>query len=117
MRHLVGGLVLLCAAVPALAQQHPPEPDPIPAGVAPQAGEYPWNVDVLHYDVEVGISDNADWFAGLVTVQVAAREPDTELRLDFSGLAVDEVSLNGAAAAFTYAAGSLRVRLGRGREG
>ncbi len=111
MRHLLGGLLLIFVAAPVLAQQHPPEPEPIPAGVAPQAGEYPWNVDVLHYDVEVGVSDDADWFVGLVTVRVAAREPDTELRLDLSGLAVDEVSLNGTAAPFTYADGSLRVHL------
>ena len=111
MRGVAGALLLTLAAGPAFAQERPAEPDPIPSGVAPRPGEYPWHVDVLHYEVELGVSHETDWFAGRSQIRMVTLVEDASVRLDFSGLAVDEVLVNGAPSGHDYEAGSLTVPL------
>ncbi len=97
--------------VPAAAQHSFPEPAPIRAGVAPGPGFYAPGPDALHYDIEVGLSDTASWFAGRTTVRVALTDTVSVLRLDFTGLAVDDVRLGGVEAKATFRDGILGVNL------
>ncbi len=101
------------AAGPARAQ----EPPPIPAGVAPPPGEYAPGVDVVHYEVEVGLGYGVLWFAGRTELRVAVTEAGATLPLDFTGLAVTDVRLGGAPAESTHEDGVLRIPLGRARAG
>ena len=55
--------------VAAQVRPAPREPEPILAGVAPPAGPYAPSVDVLHYDVELGLSDREEWIAGRTRIQ------------------------------------------------
>ncbi len=100
-------LTALAPAVPAAAQ----EPEPIPAGVAPPPGPYAPGVDVVHYEVEVGLGLGVLWFEGATEVRVAVESADPTLPLDFTGLAVDEVTLDGAAVEFRHEEGVLYVPL------
>ena len=77
------------------------EPAPIPAGVAPPPGPYAPGVDVVHYDVEIGLGSGTDWFAGVATLQVAVEAPEATLPLDFTGLEITRVTLAGSNAAYT----------------
>ena len=87
------------------------EPAPIEAGVAPHAGEYAPGVDVVHYEVEVGLGYGVLWFEGITDVRVAVHEDGATLPLDFTGLAVERVALDGGETAFSHEAGVLRVPL------
>ena len=46
----------------------PPEPPSVEAGVAPTPGEYTSEVDVLHYDLEIALSDTSDRILGEATL-------------------------------------------------
>ncbi|MCK5649794.1 MAG: hypothetical protein KAJ42_00385, partial [Gemmatimonadetes bacterium] len=66
-----------------------PEPTSIEAGVAPTPGEYTRSVDVLHYDLEIALSDTTDRILGEATLTALLLDATVpSLRLDFSGLAV-----------------------------
>jgi aminopeptidase N len=106
---LAHGLALATAlaASPLLAQ----EPPPIPAGVAPAPGAYAPGVNVLHYDVEIGLGSDAEWFAAQVDVDVAITERNPILPLDFTGLELTSVSIEGAEVPYTHRDGVLRIPL------
>ena len=71
----------------------PPEPPSVEAGVAPTPGEYTPEVDVLHYDLEIALSDTSDTILGEATLTALLLDATVPfLRLDFSGLAVTEVA-------------------------
>jgi aminopeptidase N len=97
----------LAMAPPVGAQ----EPEPIPAGVAPGPGPYAPGVDVVHYEVEVGLGYGVLWFEGVAEVKVAVTEDAPSLPLDFSGLAIGHVTLEGTETRYTHEAGVLRVPL------
>lgn len=104
-------LAALLGAAPAHGQRFP-EPPPIEAGLAPTPDRpYAPGVDVLRYDVELGVSDRADWFAGRAGIRVRATVPGATLPLDLTGLAVDEVLLDGRTADASYSGGHLLVAL------
>ena len=88
------------------------EPPPIRAGVAPQPGIYAPGVDVLHYDVEVGLGLDTDWFEGRVDVRVRLLDDGVVLPLDFTGLEIAEVRVDGAPAPYEHEAGVLAIPLG-----
>lgn len=93
-------LILLLAATP-LAGQTPPafpdEPDPVEAGLASPPGRYADDgVDVLHYDVEVALPLGPGWIQGRAAILLRAEAAVEALALDFSGLAVDGVTVDGA---------------------
>ena len=98
---------ILLAPAALLAQ----EPPPIQAGVAPPAGVYAPGIDVRHYDVEVGLGKGVDWFEGRAEIDVAATSDDPRLPLDFTGLEVLEVRVDGTPHAYTYEDGVLAVDL------
>ena len=97
----------LADARPASGQ----EPPPIPAGLAPPPGPYAPGVDVLHYEVEIGLGLGTDWFAGKVDIRVAVEERNATLPLDFTGLEVTEVTLGGGRVEYSHEDGILRVPL------
>ncbi len=112
--------LLLLAVVATLqtptlhAQQTPPrqEPDPIEAGMPAAPGDYDTGIDVLHYQLELGLGSDASWIGGRATLTVRAVRDVTELALDFSGLAVDTVAVDGApVSGWTLDAGRLHVPL------
>ena len=58
----LAGSLLALAGTPLGAQEAPvPEPDPITAGLRSAPGTYDTLLDVLHYDVELSLSDDVDW--------------------------------------------------------
>ena len=91
------------------------EPPPIVAGVAAPVGWYDETVDVLDYDLEV-------WLPAPGGTRIEARARLTldagsvaEALLDFTGLAVREVTLDGRVAQATHSDGILGVALEPGR--
>jgi len=100
-------LCLLAAAAAAAAQ----EPSPIRAGVAPPPGPYAPGIDVLHYEVEVGLGLDADWFAGRAEIRLAVTSDGATLPLDLTGLEVTDVRVGGGPADYVYRDGVLRVGL------
>jgi aminopeptidase N len=96
-------------------QTAPPEPEPIRPGVRAPAGTYEnTGLDVLHYDVELSLSDDADWILGSVQVRLQATRPGVErVDLDFTGLAVTEVTVDGTGTQASQADGRVGVVLGR----
>ena len=104
----------LVACASAVSAQEPP---PIPAGVAPPAGPYAPGVDVVHYEVEVGIGEGTDWFAGAVDIRIALESDSPILPLDFTGIAVTSVALEGEDTPYTHEEGILRIPLSGYSEG
>ncbi|MFQ5537789.1 MAG: M1 family metallopeptidase [Gemmatimonadota bacterium] len=72
------------------------EPPPVAPAVAPPVGAYAPEVDVLHYDVEVAVSDTASWLEGRTRIRLVARVSDPLLRLDLTGMAVSEMRVQNA---------------------
>lgn len=105
-------LALATLAAPSAGAQLVPEPAPIEPGLAPATdGPYAPGVDVLRYDVELGVSDQATWFAGRADIRVRATAADAVLPLDFTGLAIEAVEIDGRAADASYGNGVLSVSL------
>ncbi|MGI9628388.1 MAG: M1 family aminopeptidase [Longimicrobiales bacterium] len=97
---------------PAAAPSPPPsEPPPVEAGIPAAPGEYALAVDIQHYDIELALG--APTVQGRVDIQLATGGA-TELPLDFTGLAVAEVTVDGEQTEFQYEAGKLRVPLPAG---
>ena len=115
-RHLgavlaIGTLLAVGPLMWCVADVKAQEPTPIQAGVAPPPGPYAPGVDVVHYEVEVGLGLGILWFEGITTVRVAVEADSPTLPLDFSGLSVNRVSIDGSDARFRYAEGILSVPL------
>jgi aminopeptidase N len=69
-------------------------------------------VDVLHYDLELGVSDTASWIEGRARIRAVVEEPPNGiLSLDFTGMAVVGVALDGSPARYTQDPGHIRVAL------
>jgi aminopeptidase N len=107
-------LLAACPPTPMLAQEGPPtdEPPPIEAGRPAPPDRYDGAWDVLHYDVELGLGESEAWIAGRAALRVrAARGGAGEIGLDLTGLAVDSVTVDGAAVEWEHASGRLVVAL------
>ncbi|HIA74327.1 MAG TPA: M1 family peptidase, partial [Gemmatimonadetes bacterium] len=87
------------------------EPDPIPAGIAPVSIPYAPGVDVVHYEVEIGLGKGVDWFEGKVAIRISVEEINPILPLDFSGLEITEVLVATRATDFRHEDGVLRIPL------
>lgn len=109
-----GGLALaLLSAAPLRASAQ--EPPPIPAGRAAPAGTY-GDLDVLHYDVEIGLpAPGGNVIRGTTGIVLApAREGVREAVLDFTGLAVERVLVDAAPVTASHLEGRLAVPLPAG---
>ncbi|SVD44075.1 uncharacterized protein METZ01_LOCUS396929, partial [marine metagenome] len=89
----------------------PQEPEPIQAGLAPPSGIYAPGINALHYDVEIGLGKETDWFAGKVKVKIALDENSPVLPLDFSGLELLQLSVQGNKTTYSYQDGVIRIPL------
>ena len=98
---LLGGLTQVAAQ----------EPEPVRPGVAPRPGIYAPGVDVQHYEVEIGLGREADWIEGMVAIDVRTEVGVSTLPLDFTGLELIDVRVDGAAARYEHTSGVLRVDL------
>ena len=116
-------LTCVIAGVSSTAQQSPTpqddEPPPIKRAVAPPPGPYAPGFDALHYDIAIELPASGAVIRGVTTIRVGLRAPRAPtLSLDFTGLAVDRVRVDGDVTTFTHDAGKLRVpippRLGVG---
>lgn len=105
----------LALAVAIIGLVPPPggaqEPDPIPAGVAPPAGPYAPGVDVVHYDVEIGLGYDVPRIEAIARLEVAVLSEGPVLPLDFTGLSVTDVRVDGREADHEHVAGVLRIPL------
>ena len=90
-----------------------PEPPPIQAGIPASPGEYDLPVDVLHYHVEIVLGQPS--IVARARIEVASNGARS-LPLDLTGLAVDEVTVDGEPVSFDYASGKLIVPLSGSRE-
>ncbi len=90
------------------------EPRPIAPGRAPGPDEYPPGFDARHYDIRLSLPDAGTRIEGRADIRfaMAAVRPDA-LALDFTGLTVIGVRVNGAAAATRHDAGKLVIPLAR----
>jgi aminopeptidase N len=103
----------LCAQAPL----GPPRSEP--AAVAPARadapGRYTTAFDVLRYDIELAIPDTARWFIGRARVRLVRKAPLPQgVTLDFTGLAVDAVQVNGTAVQWQHEADRLTVPVAAG---
>lgn len=115
LRTLAAGLILAVAApLRAQVDSLPPEPPPIQAGQRAVPGTYETGLDVLHYDIELALSDDQDWIRGRVGVRLRATTAGpTRATLDFTGLAVESVTVGGAPVDAVLEAGRLHIPLGQ----
>ena len=114
LNRIAAAMVLGLAAAPATLFAQIPEPAPITAGQRAAPGTYDTGLDVQHYDIELALSDDADWIIGRVSIRVEATRGEVDTaEFDFTGLAVDAVTVGGAAVTPLLDAGRLAVPLGR----
>ena len=105
-------VALLGAGSTAALAVHPvQEPAPIKAGVAPQPGRLATEVDVRLYDIELGLSADASTFDARVVIDLDVTAARPTLPLDFTGLSVTRVRVDGHEAPYTHTDGVLRIEL------
>lgn len=103
--------VALIASAVAASAAAAQEPEPIQAGVAPPPGVYAPGINTQHYEVELGLGYGVLSFEGITEVTVALTRSNPELPLDFTGLAVNDVQLDGRPVSYTHEAGVLTISL------
>lgn len=105
-----------CAGAPAASQAILPEPPPIPAGRAAPEGTY-GAIDVLRYGVEIGLpAPGGTEIVGTAELLLTPAWPTTEAVLDFTGLAVTDVAVDGRPVEARLEGGRLHVPLPPGLE-
>ena len=104
----------LAGSAGAVAPQSP-EPVPILAGRAPGPGTYAPGMDVVHYDLELGLDSGSDRFdaRARIRVRLVGSVPEA-LVFDLSGLAVHTAAVDGTEAPFQLDAGRIWVTLPAG---
>jgi aminopeptidase N len=65
--------------------------------------------DVSHYTIVLDVDPEANTLQGSTTIEATATEDLTAFYLDFAGLDIDQVTVDGAAAGFTRQGGELRI--------
>jgi len=125
VRSALAGLTILstlsgaaCSSAPArgVARTTAPvltasEPEPIQAGRAPTPREYSQAPDVTHYDIEIALGPTGGPIAARAQVDFVPPAQATAVALDFTGLAVHSVELDGESASFELADGKISVEL------
>jgi aminopeptidase N len=115
---VVAGIVAIVAACATRAPGRAPaaapagEPAAVAAGQAPGAGEYPRPFDAQHYDIRLSLPSSGNLITGSTSIRliVARGRPET-LTLDFTGLAIVLVEVNGVAVDVTHRDGRLLIPL------
>ncbi len=65
--------------------------------------------DVSHYTIVLAVDPEANTLQGSTTIEATASEDLAAFYLDFAGLDIDQVTVDGAAAGFTRRQGELRI--------
>ena len=108
-------LVLLALLVPVLSTgAEAQEGGPFTNGAAGIGDPYfPMDgnggYDVTHYGLELAYDPATDVLSGVATIDAVAKQDLARFNLDFDGLAIDELTLDGLDAPFSRSAGELRV--------
>jgi len=89
------------------------EPIAIKAGIPPLQGEYPKDLNALHYNIEIGIGKNSDWFEGYASIRFLVEKDKPKLSLDFTGLYLDDLLINGNKIKYKYINGVIKVNLNK----
>lgn len=108
MRLLALATALLALRTTAAGAQ---EPAPIKAGVAPAPGPYAPGVDVQHYDVEIALGAGSDRIEARAALTVAITAQQAVLPLDFTGLEITRLTVDGRTLPYTYNNGVVRIPL------
>ena len=91
------------------------EPDPVEAGRVDPPGRYRQGTDVLHYDLELALPESSGRIVGRALLTVRWSEPPgPALVLDLTGLAVEEVRVDGRPAEASLMGDRLTVALPTG---
>lgn len=116
MIRLLAVAVLSGAVATSVAAQEPP---PIEAGIdSPAARYFEDGVDVTHYAIEVALPREEGWIQGRVGIDFTVEAPIDRIVFDFTGLPIDEVTLDGVAAdGWSHDNGLLSIPLGSGAAG
>ena len=86
------------------------EPAPIKAARAPRPGEYAPEFDALHYDIRVTLPETGSLIEGTTEIQLALTPTAPGiLSLDFTGLKVTGVRVDGSASRFVRDDGKLLI--------
>ena len=93
------------------------EPIAIKAGIPPLQGEYPKDLNALHYNIEIGIGKNSDWFEGYASIRFLVEKDKPKLSLDFTGLYLDDLLINGNKIKYKYINGIIKVNLYKYKSG
>ena len=103
-------------AAPVFPSRVPADPAPIQAGRAPDRDPYAAGTDVHHYEIEMGLSDSEAQIWGRTDIDVSlTAEAGGSLGLDFTGLAVWSVTVDGFEKPYEYSNGRLTVEAEEGR--
>jgi aminopeptidase N len=95
---LIRGIWFLLFTAPGFADNYVHQPD----------------VDVIHYEISVELSDTSDSITGTTRIHVRMRnESASGMRLDFTGMQVDEVRVRGIKRNYQYGDGRLSFSFGR----
>lgn len=86
-------------AVNATIYQSAPDPEGLGDPFYPKLGNPGY--DVTHYDIALTVDPTANSLSGTVTIEAVALEALEQFNLDMSGLEVDSVLVDGAAAEFS----------------
>jgi Peptidase family M1 domain/Peptidase M1 N-terminal domain len=121
-RRLVLFAVLMCFGVASIsgsaAAKHPKQHEFEPG--APGVGDeyFPLDgnggYDVKHYDLELAYDPPTDTLTGVARIEARATQNLSSFNLDFEGLTVRSVRVNGDRARWTHADGELTIRPSRG---
>ena len=89
----------------------------IKTGIPPLQGEYPGDLNAIHYNVEIGIGKNSDWFEGYASIILLVEKDKPKLSLDFTGLYLDDLLINGNKIKYKYINGVIKVNLYKYKRG
>jgi aminopeptidase N len=87
------------------------EPAPITAGVAPAPGPIAPGVDVQHYEVELALGAGSDRIEARAELTVAVTGQQAVLPLDFTGLEITRLTVDGRTLPYTHTEGVVRIPL------
>jgi aminopeptidase N len=98
MRIFISGIWFLLATVCSYADTYLRQP----------------GVDIVHYDIALALTDTSDSIAGTTRIHVRMRNDNVSgMRLDFAGMQVDSLQVQGVLRSFSLRDGSLSFDFGR----
>ena len=105
----VGGVLMsLALSAPALAQQYAPGSRSLGDTLLPLLGN--GGYDVQHYDLAIDYDPGANTMTSTTGIQSVAKQNLSEFSLDFRGMTVTSVTVDGTAATFTRDGDKLVIR-------